>query len=107
MKTQQLIRKQPRDFIWQDEFQDSAIDWPKSYPGNKVWMNIHEYKAALAGDASYLRILISGDHDCNLVWQTTPDGAHELQRMIKQLTWPLEFLKLQKLGFCYYIDDQY
>jgi hypothetical protein len=107
LNIQHLTRKKPRDFVWRDEFQASAADWPKCYPGNKVWMNIHEYKAALAGDASYLRILISGDHDCNLVWETTPDGAHELQRMVKQLPQPLEFTKLQQLGFSYFTNDQY
>lgn len=107
MSIKYLIRKQPRDFVWHDEFQDSALDWPKCYPGNKVWINVHEYKATLAGDASYLRILISGNHDCNLVWKTKPDGAHDLQRMIRQLPKPLGFSALQRLGFRYSDDDQY
>lgn len=107
MNIQHLTRKKPRDFVWCDEFQASGPDWPKCYPGNKVWMNIHEYRAALAGDASYLRILISGDPDCNLVWETSPDSSHELQWMMKKLPQPLEFSKLKKLGFSYFSDDQY
>ncbi|MBL4799948.1 MAG: hypothetical protein JKY50_21325 [Oleispira sp.] len=103
----QLIRKQPRDFIWQDDFQYAKDDWPENYPGNKVWVNIHEYRATLAGDASYLRLLISGAHDCNLVWQTTPDGAHELQRLLASLTMPLSFKALRDSGFSYFEDADY
>jgi hypothetical protein len=103
----QLIRKQPRDFIWRDEFQLAMNDWPESYPGNKVWVNIHEYKATLAGDAAYLRLLVSGAHDCNLVWQTTPDGAHELHRLLSNLATPLSFITLKNLGFSYFQDTDY
>ena len=102
-----LIRKQPRDFIWQDDFQYAEDDWPENYPGNKVWVNIHEYRATLAGDASYLRILISGAHDCNLVWQTTPDGAHELHRLLASLTLPLSFKTLRDSGFSYFENADY
>lgn len=102
-----LIRKQPRDFIWLDEFQTADKDWPKHYPGNQVWVNIHEYKATLAGDASYLRLLISGDHNCNLVWQTTPDAPHDLQRITRQLRTPISFIALQALGFKYFDCDDY
>lgn len=102
-----LIRKQPRDFIWKDEFQSAKNDWPENYPGNKVWVNIHEYQATLIGDVSYLRLLISGAHDCNLVWQTTPDGAHDLQRLISNLKTPLSFKILQNAGFSYFKDSDY
>lgn len=103
----QLIRKQPRDFIWQDEFQLAMDDWPESYPGNKVWVNIHEYRATLAGDAAYLRLLISGAHNCNLVWQTTPDGAHNLCRLLTNLQTPLSFKALRDSGFSYFGDSDY
>jgi hypothetical protein len=107
MNIQNLIRKQPRDFIWLDEFKLADNDWPEQYPGNQVWINLHEYKATLAGDASYLRLLISGGHNCNLVWQTTPDATHDLQRLMKKLTLPLSFNSLQKLGFTYFDCDDY
>jgi hypothetical protein len=107
LNIQHLTRKQPRDFIWRDEFQASSSDWPKCYPGNKVWMNVHEYKAALAGDASYLRILISGDYHCTLIWQTTPDGSHDLHRLMANLKQPLSFKILQNLGFSYFENDDY
>lgn len=107
MTARQLTRKQPRDFIWLDEFQNAVNDWPDSYPGNKVWINIHEYKATLAGDASYLRLLISGSHNCNLVWQTKPDSAHELKRMMTSITHPLSFKSLKEMGFQFHEDDDF
>lgn len=107
MSVKHLTRKQPRDFVWLDEFQPAVNDWPESYPGNKVWLNIHEYKATLAGDASYLRLLISGSHNCNLVWQTKPDAAHELARLMSSISQPLSFASLKTLGFRYYEDDDF
>lgn len=105
MNFKNLIRKQPRDFVWLDEFQLALNDWPEHYPGNQVWVNLHEYKASLAGDASYLRLLISGAHNCNLIWQTTPDGAHDLQRLLANIKPPLSFDTLRNLGFSYFDND--
>lgn len=73
-------------------------DWPEYYPCNQVWINLHEYKATLAGDASYLRLLISGALDCTLAWQTTPDGSHNLHRLLFNLKQPLSFQILKNLG---------
>lgn len=102
-----MIRKQPRDFIWLDEFQKALGDWPESYPGSKVWINIHEYKATLTGDASYLRLLISGAHDCNLVWQTAPEAGHVLKKVMASITHPLSFESLKAQGFQYYEDNDF
>ena len=94
-----LSHKRPRDFIWLDELRKAHTDWPEQYPGNKVWLNIHEYRATLAGERPHLRLLISGGPDSHLVWQTTPDGAHEMQRMLNALPKELGHQALQKLGF--------
>ena len=91
--------KKPRDFIWLDELRKAALDWPEQYPGNKVWLNIHEYRASLAGDLSHLRLLISGGPDSHLVWQTTPDGAHLLSRTMATLPANLSFTGLLEMGF--------
>jgi hypothetical protein len=107
MDTQKLIRKQPRDFIWLDEFQLADDDWPENYPGGRIWINLHEYKATLAGDASYLKLLLSGGQSCNLVWKSTPDAAHDLQRILQRLTQPLSFINLQKQGFKFYDSDDH
>jgi len=82
-------------------------DWPEYYPCNQVWINLHEYKATLAGDASYLRLLISAALDCTLAWQTTPDGSHNLHRLLFNLKQPLSFQILKNLGFSYFKDDNY
>ncbi len=107
MNFKNLIRKQPRDFIWLDDLIQADSDWPDNYPGHQVWINLHEYKATLAGDSSYLKLLISGGNNCNLVWQTTPDGSHELQRILKKITPPLSFKTLKALGFKFHESDDY
>jgi len=94
-----MSHKKPRDFIWLDELRKATPDWPEQYPGNKVWLNIHEYRASLAGDLSHLRLLISGGPDSHLVWQTTPDGAHELARTLVTLPDDLSYSALLDMGF--------
>lgn len=94
-----LLRKKPRDFIWLDELRPAGSDWPEYYPGHKVWLNIHEYRASLAGDRSHLRLLISGGPGSHLIWQTTPDGAHELHRTLLCLPKILGYQALIDRGF--------
>lgn len=94
-----LIRKEPRDFIWLDEFREAGPDWPEVYPGHQVWLNVHEYNAELAGDVSHLRLTISGGAGVNLVWETNPDAAHVLQRKLSGLQQPLSYSALKHQGF--------
>lgn len=102
---QTLIRKRPRDILWRDEFISAANDWPKKYPNDQLWLQLHEYKAGLIGDQSHLRLLISGSHDCNLIWQGAREDSHNLNRILHLLTPPLSFKSLLHLGFEFYSDN--
>ncbi len=105
LSIESLTRKQPRDFIWRDEFITAADDWPHHYPNNQLWLNLHEYKASLAGDQSYLRLLVSGSHDCNLIWQGTLEDSHNLNRILHLLIPPLSYKTLLQLGFQFFSDN--
>lgn len=93
------IRKQPRDFIWLDELKSADLDWPELYPGHKVWIHLHEYRATLNGEFSHLKLVISGGSDCFLIWNTTPDATHEMQKVLSSLEEPLSYKQLVASGF--------
>ncbi|OUR69241.1 hypothetical protein A9Q77_08555 [Marinomonas sp. 42_23_T18] len=94
-----LTRKKPRDFVYIDELREADNNWPNYFLANKVWVFFDSYKAQLAGDLPYSRIVVSCDNETG--WTLHKDWSElaQLELIIEQIKTPISQAQLVKLGF--------
>lgn len=97
--TNQLTRKQPRDFVAIDELWPAADGWPQYYPAQTVWVFMDEYRAELPGDEDYVRIIISGGDHTGWQYSRPLAARQEVQGVLSALCLPISEQQLQRLGF--------
>lgn len=94
-----LSRKQPRDFVLIDELWPAAHDWSNLYPGKKVWVFMDEYWAALPGDQSYRRLIISPGEGEGWIYKRALRDKEDVAQTLLRIQSPIRQSQLKDLDF--------
>jgi hypothetical protein len=96
--------KQPRDFVHVDEFWEADEHWPRYYIGNKVWVFADEYRAELAGDEDYSRIIIHSNHDTGWLFSRRLKDKSTVEQALQAIQLPVSEQQLEAIGFTRWTD---
>jgi hypothetical protein len=93
------MRKQPRDFVHVDEFWPADKGWPHYYFRHQVWVFADEYRAELAGDQSYSRIVIHAGDNSGWLFSRPLAERDQVKRVLSEIQRPVSWRQLAALGF--------
>lgn len=99
MQNLQATRKSPRDSVFVDEFREADAHWAQYFIGNKVWLFMDEYRAELAGDEDYIRIIVSSSADEGWLFSRRLDEHELVHSIMRSLNSPIAENQLVALGF--------
>lgn len=94
-----LSRKQPRDFVHLDEFWPADDSLPHHYIHHHVWVYMDEYRAELAGDQAYCRIIVNIGQDCGWIYQLPLEHKEKVIEVSAKIHKPVSEMQLENLGF--------
>lgn len=92
-------RKNPRDFVYIDEFWTADGRWPHYFTANKVWVFVDEYRAELTGDEDYSRIIIRSGDDKGWLYHRRISEKPQVIKTLDRITLPVSEKQLETLGF--------
>lgn len=93
------MRKTPRDFVQLDEMWDGAPDWESYFLHTSVWVYADTFRAELAGDNDYARIVIHGGDGINWIYSVPLAQSHRLNNVLGEIEKPVKQSQLEILGF--------
>jgi hypothetical protein len=99
MQNLQATRKTPRDSVFVDEFREADEHWAQYFIGNKVWLFMDEYRAELAGDEDYIRIIVFSSADEGWQFSRRLDERERVHSILHSLKSPIAENQLVALGF--------
>ncbi len=99
------MRKSPRDFVEVDDLWPAASDWPSYFIQQKVWVYMDRYRAELAGDQDYCRILIRHSDDEGWEYRRPWEEWETVEMLFGKIQQPVAIEQLKSLGFQAYSPD--
>lgn len=93
------MRKTPRDFVQVDEMWDGAPDWESYFLYSSVWVYSDTFRAELAGDKDYARIVIQGGDDTSWIYSVPLAQSQVLNKVLDEIEKPVKQSQLELLGF--------
>ncbi|CAA0124480.1 Uncharacterised protein [BD1-7 clade bacterium] len=93
------MRKRPRDFVELDALWAADADWPSYFIQQKVWVYMDRYRAELAGDSDYCRILVRHADDEGWVYLRPWNEWEAVESLLDSITLPVSITQLEQLGF--------
>lgn len=97
--------KTPRDFVHVDEFWEADDQWSDYYFKQCVWVFVDEYRAELAGDEDYARIIIHAGNNRGWIFRRPLSERSFVFSMISRIVIPVSEQQLEQLGFITWQDD--
>lgn len=94
-----LTRKTPRDFVFVDEFWEADDAWQEYYLNQSVWVFMDEYRAELAGDQDYSRIIIHSGNDSGWKYSRRLKQRDLVHSVLESIKKPVSEKNLKDLGF--------
>ena len=82
-------RKSPRDFVHMDELWEADGRWPSYFIANSVWVYADEYRAELAGDQDYSRILIHAGDDNGWQYRRPLAEKRQVAKVLESIDRPV------------------
>jgi hypothetical protein len=99
-----LSRKQPRDFVYLDEFWPADANWSHYYLDDQVWVYLDEYRAELIGDGDYCRIIINAGNDYGWIYKRNRVEKAKVLEVLGRIQRPVSEVQLQEIGFTRWSD---
>ncbi|WP_299770671.1 hypothetical protein [uncultured Pseudoteredinibacter sp.] len=93
------MRKTPRDFVHIDEMWDADPSWESYFLKTSVWVYADTFRAELAGDSDYARIVIQGGDDLIWIYSVPLNQSQRLFEVLDKIEKPVKQGQLELLGF--------
>ena len=93
------MRKTPRDFVHIDEMWDADPCWESYFLKTSVWVYVDTFRAELAGDSDYARIVIQGGDDLIWIYSVPLNQSQLLFELLDKIEKPVKQSQLELLGF--------
>lgn len=94
-----LMRKTPRDFVHVDDLWEADDQWSQYFIAQKVWVYVDEYRAELAGDQDYSRIIVHAASEQGWMFKRPLKDKAAVEAVLKKITRPVSQSQLVQLGF--------
>ena len=93
------MRKTPRDFVHVDDLWEADDQWSHYFIAQKVWVYVDEYRAELAGDQDYSRIIVHSTSEQGWMYKRPLKDKAIVEHVLNTIKCPVSEEQLADLGF--------